>query len=93
MTTIRNKLRANIEIGPLNVEDVFDEVDRRMEVEMKEGGFAGCTQDEVNEYYNAMLQGVYSVLIVLAKDWPAVARMCDSEEERRRWKRLGYPED
>lgn len=93
MTTIRNKLRANIEIGPLNVKDVFDEVDRRMEVEMKEGGFAGWTQDEVNTYRDAMLQGVYSVLIVLAKDWPAVVWMCDSEEERRRWKRLGYPED
>lgn len=74
------------------IEAVYAEVERRIESDVRDGAFEN--QDEINEYRKAMLQGVYSALMVLSKDWSAVVtHMIDPIEEDLYWKRLGYEED
>lgn len=63
-----------------DIERIYDEVDRRIEMEIKDGGFKYIS--EVVEYRKAMLQGVYSTLMVTAKDWPQVVFWTDQIEER-----------
>lgn len=70
-----------------DVQAVYDEVDRRISRGIKDGEFAaedGYTYPEAIESYRLeMLQGVYSVLMVLSSNWPEVRIMCENEEEHR----------
>lgn len=70
-----------------DVQAVYDEVDRRIKAGIKDGELAaedGYTYPEaINSYRLDMLQGVYSVLMVLSSNWPEVRIMCENEEERR----------
>lgn len=54
-----------------DIEAVYDEVDRRIEFETKDGTFD--TIFERWDYRAAMLQGVYGTLMVTAQNWPDVA--------------------
>ena len=74
-----------------DVERVYDEVERRIQIDVRDDCFD--TQDEIIEYRNAMLQGVYGTLMVLASNWPDVRSMTDVIEEAWHWKFLGYPEE
>ena len=74
------------------IEAVYAEVERRIQNDVRDGAFE--FQHEIDEYRKAMLQGVYSALIVLSKDWSnVVTQMIDPIEEDLRWKRIGYEED
>ena len=79
------------------VEAVYDEVDRRMQSDLRCGYFYdenGHFQEcEFEEYRKAMLQGVYSALMSLASNWSDVrCYMVDPIEEKRYWSKLGYDE-
>lgn len=56
------------------VKAIYDEMDRRLYMMICDDSF----EDEFarQEYQNAMLQGVYSVLSVTASNWPDVAQWC-----------------
>lgn len=78
---------ASVNFTPNDIEAVYDEVDRRIDSAIRNGDF---TDDEgyiqgkaVNECRYDMLSGVYAALSVLAKNWPSVVAMCDTEEEQR----------
>lgn len=64
-----------------DITKVYDEVDRRINIAINDGDLE--SQDEINDYRAVMMQGVYSTLMVLAKDWPAVVQMIMAEEEER----------
>lgn len=65
-----------------DIERVYAEVDRRIDIDTKEGGF--CSIDEIEEYRRAMVQGVYGTLMVLSSNWPDVrCSMIDKIEEMR----------
>lgn len=72
-----------------DVQAVYDEVDRRINMRVKDGELAaedGYTYPEAIESCRLeMLQGVYSVLMVLSSNWPEVRIMCDNEEECREY--------
>ena len=77
------------------VEAVYDEVDRRLEMDIRDGYFynkQGNFQDaEYKDYRAAMLQGVYSALMATASNWSeVVTSMIVPIEERRYWAELGY---
>lgn len=73
-----------------NVQAVYDEVDRRIGLDVKNGYVPAedgyILAETIEEYRKTVLQGVYSVLMTLSADWPTVRQMCDEEEERRGWK-------
>lgn len=64
-----------------DITKVYDEVDRRINIAINDGDLE--SQDEIDDYHAIMMQGVYSTLMVLAKDWPAVVQMIMVEEEER----------
>lgn len=72
------------------VEAVYDEVDRRLRSDItcgyfydRNGHFDEC---EFKEYRNAMLQGVYSVLMSLSSNWSdVVCYMINPIENQRYW--------
>ena len=71
-----------------DITKVYDEVDRRINIAINDGDFTGCVgspewQDEIDDHRAVMMQGVYSTLMVLAKDWSAVVQMIRVEEEER----------
>ena len=63
-----------------DVERVYDEVDRRIADYIKDDAFEWLS--DMIEYRKAMLQGVYSTLMVTASNWPDVAAWCREIEER-----------
>lgn len=65
------------------VKAVYDEVDRRIELDIKDGDFKW--ESEIVEYRKAMLQGVYSVLMSLApnRNWQDTTWWIQEEEEKR----------
>lgn len=71
----------NTEYTRKQIEAVYDEIDRRVMLEVNDGTFETVT--EVSDYRNAMLQGTYSALMVQAKNWPQVVRWCDEIEAKR----------
>lgn len=64
-----------------DITKVCDEVDRRINIAINYGDLE--SQDEIDGYRTVMMQGVYSTLMVLSKDWPAVIQMIRVEEEER----------
>ena len=72
-----------------DVQAVYDEVDRRINAGIKEGDFTSedgyIYPETINSYRRDVLQGVYSVLMVLSSNWPEVRIMCENEEERREY--------
>lgn len=62
-----------------DIEAVYDEVDRR--VEYPYGDFENIC--ERWDYRNAMLQGVYTALMVQARNWTEVASWCSEIEYSR----------
>ena len=66
------------EFSKADVERVYDEVERRLEMLAAE-----FSTDELMETKKDMMQGVYSSLMVLAKNWPEVRLMTDQIEEER----------
>lgn len=64
-----------------DIKKVYDEVDRRINIAINDGDLE--SHDEIDDYRAVMMQGVYSTLMVLAKDWPAVVQMIRVEEEER----------
>lgn len=64
-----------------DITKVYEEVDRRINIAINDGDLE--SQDEIDDYRAVMMQGVYSTLMVLAKDWPAVVQMIRVEEEER----------
>ena len=60
------------------VERVYDEIYRRLDNEIRMGLIE--TETEINEYKNAMLQGVYGTLMILAENWVGVRTMLDRIE-------------
>lgn len=65
-----------------DVERVYDEVERRLEVDKACGAFTN--EAEIRECRNAMLQGVYGTLMTLASNWSDVrCKMIDPIEEER----------
>ena len=74
-----------------NMEAVINEVSRRVRHEIDAGELQ--TQGEIHEYWNSMMQGVYSTLMVLSTNWPDVVQMLDPIEQNEFWVVVGYPED
>lgn len=66
------------EFSKADVERVYDEVERRCGMLARE-----FSADELMETKKDMMQGVYSSLMVLAKNWPEVRVMTDQIEEER----------
>ena len=64
-----------------HVDKVYDEIDRRVARFIHEGSIEN--EQELHEAREAMLQGVYSTLMVLADNWPAVRYWGDVNEESR----------
>lgn len=75
------------EFSKADVERVYDEVERRWDMLHYEYDEKtdSCvfTPDELIEIRYDMMQGVYSALMVLAKNWPDVRSMTDHIEEER----------
>ena len=63
-----------------DVERVYDEVDRRIQLITDDGEFDWLS--DLVEYRKAMLQGVYSTLMVTSRNWPDVSSWCREIEER-----------
>lgn len=61
------------------IRSIYDEIDRRIRILE----FDDYDAKSLREARCDMMQGVYSTLMILAKDWPHVRHMCDLEEERR----------
>lgn len=68
-----------------DVERVYDEVERRMQLLYAEGGW---TSKELREERVAMTQGVYSALMMLSENWPDVRAACDEVEDETGWWRV-----
>ena len=68
-----------VSFGAAHVEGVYDEIDRRIEMLIRDG----LTPDDIKEERKSMLQGVYSTLMTLSSNWPDVRSCCDREEEKR----------
>lgn len=65
---------------------VFDEMERRISIDVREGYIEA---QDIPEYRKAMLQGVYGTLMAISANWPDVVRMMDVEEENRGyWKEV-----
>lgn len=71
-----------------DISRVYDEVQRRIELDVHDLFEDGISGEElsniIRETRLAMLQGVYSTLMVLSADWPEVVQMT-SKEENKRW--------
>lgn len=78
---------TRVDFTPNDIEAVYDEVDRRIDSAIRNGDFTDekgeIHMDAVDDCRADMLQGVYSVLMTLSKDWPSVSQMCSAEEEQR----------
>lgn len=78
---------TRVDFTPNDIEAVYDEADRRIDAEIRDGDFTDekgeIHMDAVDDCRADMLQGVYSVLMTLSKDWPSVSQMCSAEEEQR----------
>lgn len=78
---------TRVDFTPNDIEAVYDEIDRRIDAEIRDGDFTDekgeIHMDAVNDCRADMLQGVYSVLMTLSKEWPSVSQMCSAEEEQR----------
>ena len=61
------------------IADAYRELDRRFRHE----AILCDTPEEVHDLLVSMLQGLYSVFIVLAENWPDVRTWTDEEEEKR----------
>lgn len=61
------------------VKAIYDETERRLYQMVSDDSF----EDELDrrEYQKAMLQGVYSALMVTALNWPDVAQWCREIED------------
>lgn len=70
-----------------DISRVYDEVQRRLEMDVRDLCEDGISGEEltniIRETRLAMLQGVYSTLMVLSLDWPDVVQMTDKEENER----------
>ena len=53
-----------------HVNSSYNEIDRRIERMLRDGDLA---LSEVHDERNAMLQGLYSVFMMLSDNWPEVA--------------------
>lgn len=70
------------------IEKVFDEVQRRIEMEVFEARAAGqqVTLGDIKDLKADVMQGVYSALMVLCGNWSEVVPMMDEiERERSGW--------
>lgn len=71
-----------------DISRVYDEVQRRLEIDVRDLCEDGISGEEltniIRETRLAMLQGVYSTLMVLSLDWPDVVQMT-AKEENERW--------
>lgn len=70
-----------------DISRVYDEVQRRLELDVQELCEDGIDGEElhniIRETRVAMLQGVYSTLLALSANWPDVVQMTNSEEYNR----------
>lgn len=70
-----------------DISRVYDEVQRRLEIDVRDLCEEGISGEElhniIRETRLAMLQGVYSTLMVLSLGWPDVVTMIDKEENER----------
>lgn len=80
-----------VDITMEDLEKIYDEVERRVQIDVNDGCFDDIKQ--VQEYRNALMQGVYSALRILSNDWVETVLMIGKIEDDAYWKRLGYPED
>ena len=53
-----------VSFGAAHVEGVYDEIDRRIEMLIRDG----LTPDDIKEERKSMLQGVYSTLMTLSSN-------------------------
>lgn len=70
------------------IEKVYDEIRRRVEVEVREAQFDGqtVTLGDIKDLAATMMQGVYSTLMVLSDNWSEVVLMMDEiKRERSDW--------
>lgn len=72
-----------------DIQAVYDEVERRIQMDIKNGYLADdngyIPAEAIESYRGILLQGVYSVLMTLSDDWPNVRQTCLEEEESRKW--------
>lgn len=61
------------------VKAIYDETERRLYQMVFDDSFED--EFEQREYQKAMLQGVYSALMVTADNWPDVAQWCREIED------------
>lgn len=76
-----------------DIKTVYREVNRRLKIDVEEAfedRIENISVNDIIDHRDEMLQGVYSVLMVLSEDWPAVRDMCDEEEDEQYWEYLGY---
>lgn len=66
-----------------HVQKAYNEVERRLELDISYGALP--TEYEYIERRNAMLQGVYSVLMMLSDNWPETRSFCDRVEQERKY--------
>lgn len=64
-----------------HVSKSYNEIDRRIEIMIHDGDFSNET--EIQEYRNAMLQGLYSTFMMISDNWPDVRSWCDTAERER----------
>lgn len=60
------------------VKAIYDETERRIYMMIRADSFED--EYDLREYKNAMLQGVYSALMVTASNWPEVRSWADEIE-------------
>lgn len=60
------------------VRAIYDETARRLYTMIRSDSFED--ENDLREYENAMLQGVYSALRATASNWPEVAQWCRTIE-------------
>ena len=71
----------------------YNEIERRLAHIVYEGAFGDDGGEEmtreIEEYREAMLQGLYSTFMMIADNWPEVRHWCDVAEAERGY----YKED
>jgi len=64
-----------------NLEKIYDEVERRINIDIKSNVLK--TEREIKDTRSDMMQGVYSALMTIADNWEDVVWYIDEEEKKR----------
>ena len=71
-----------IKLTKEDIAKVYDEIDRRVNMDMKDGFLDG---DSVEDYYKTLLQGVYGAIMAISDNWCDITSWMDEIEVDRYW--------